>query len=114
MFTYQKRIKAVQLLIQYDMSYATVIRELGYPSKGALNNWYKEYMKNGDLHKDYVRKSKYSEEERQKAVVYYLEHGKCVSRTIRILGYPSRPELDAWTRSWPLKERNIVGQEDYR
>jgi|GEM_PF-4891290 len=29
MFTYQERIKAVQLLIQYDMSYATVIRELG-------------------------------------------------------------------------------------
>jgi transposase-like protein len=58
MFTYQKRIKAVQLLIQYDMSYATVIRELGYPSKGALINWYKEYIKNGDLHEDYIRKSK--------------------------------------------------------
>ena len=67
MFTYQERIKAVQLLIQYDMSYATVIRELGYPSKGALINWYKEYIENGDLHKDFIRKSKYSEEERQKA-----------------------------------------------
>lgn len=105
MFTYQERIKAVQLLIQYDMSYATVIRELGYPSKGALINWYKEYIENGDLHKDFIKKSKYGEEERQKAVAYYLEHGKCVSRTVRILGYPSRPELDAWIKELVPEEK---------
>ncbi|WP_164730790.1 hypothetical protein [Acetobacterium bakii] len=29
-------MKAVKLLIQYDMSYSTVVRELGYPSKEAL------------------------------------------------------------------------------
>jgi putative transposase len=80
------------------MSYATAIRELGYPSKGALINWHKEYIKNGDLHKGYLKKSKCSEEERQKAVSYYLEDGKYVSRTVRILGYPSRPELDAWIK----------------
>lgn len=32
MYSYEERIKAVQLLLQYDMSYATVVRELGYPS----------------------------------------------------------------------------------
>lgn len=37
MFTYQERIKAVQLLIQYDMSYATVIREQGRLSTGTKN-----------------------------------------------------------------------------
>lgn len=36
MFSYEERIKAVKLLIKYDMSYSTVIRELGYPSKEAL------------------------------------------------------------------------------
>lgn len=96
MFSYEERIKAVKLLLQYDKSYATVIRELGYPSRRALTNWYEEYIKNGDLHKDYIKESKYSDEDRRKAVDYYLEHGRCVSRTVKALGYPSRPELDKW------------------
>lgn len=29
MYSYEQRIKAVQLLIKYDMSYSTVIHELG-------------------------------------------------------------------------------------
>ena len=51
MFSYEERIKAINLLLQYDMSYAAVIRELGYPSRGALMNWYKEYIENGKLKK---------------------------------------------------------------
>ena len=31
MYSYEKRMKAVQLYIQYDKSYASVFRELGYP-----------------------------------------------------------------------------------
>jgi transposase-like protein len=81
MFPYEERIKAVKLLLQYDMSYSTVIRELGYPSKETLWNWYKP---------------KFSEEEKQRAVNYYLEHGRSVSRTVKKLGYPSRPVLDKW------------------
>lgn len=96
MFPYEKRIKAVQLLLQYDMSYASVVRELGYPSRRALVDWYEEYIENGDLHRDFIKKPKFNEEERQKAVNYYLEHGKSVSRTVKALGYPSRPELDKW------------------
>ena len=96
MFSYKERIKAVKLLIQYDMSYSDVIRELGYPSKNSLRNWYEEYKNSNDLHSSYIRKYKYSSEEKQVAVTYYLEHGKSVSRTVRKLGYPSRPELDKW------------------
>jgi len=96
MFSYEKRIKAVQLLLQYDMSYASVMHELGYPARRTLVNWYEEYIENGDFHRDFIKKLKFNEEERQKAVNYYLEHGKCVSRTIKVLGYPSRPELDKW------------------
>ena len=33
MYLYKERIKAVKLLLQYDMSYSTVVRELGYPPK---------------------------------------------------------------------------------
>ena len=43
MYTYEERTRAIQLYIQYDLSIATVIRELGYPSRAMLYNWYKEY-----------------------------------------------------------------------
>lgn len=75
---YEQRIRAVQLLIKYDMSYSTVIHELGYPDSGSLRGWYKEYKENGDLHKDHTRKSMYTFEQKRAAVDYYLEHGKCV------------------------------------
>ena len=96
MFSYEERLKAVKLLMQYDMSYSTVIRELGYPSRESLLNWYSEYIQSGDLHQDFIKQPKYTKDEQEKAVNYYLEHGKCVSRTVKKLGYPSRPVLDKW------------------
>jgi len=98
MFSYEERIKAIRLLIQYDRSYSTVIRELGYPSKECLWNWYNEYSKNGGLPRYVVKKSKFTDDQKQQAVNYYLEHGKCVSRTVKKLGYPSRPILDKWIK----------------
>lgn len=56
MFSHQERIKAVKLLVQYDMSYAGVIRELGYPTRTALTGWYKEYAKDNDLHERFVKR----------------------------------------------------------
>ena len=109
MFSHDERIKAINLLLQYDLSYAAVIRELGYPSRGALKDWYKEYVENGNLHKDFIKESKFSDEERQKAVNYYLEHGKCVSRTVKVLGYPSRPILDKWIKEiMPDKKKHCL------
>ena len=96
MFSYEERVKAINLLIQYDMCYKDVMRELGYPSDKALRNWYAEYKKNGNLHPDCTPRYKYTLEQRQLAVTYYLEHGKSVSRTVRKLGYPSRPQLSKW------------------
>jgi transposase-like protein len=96
MFSYEERIKAVKLLLQYDMSYSTVIRELGYPTKETLWNWYNEYSQNGDLHQNFIKQPKYSEEEIQRAVNYYLEHGRSISKTVKKLGYPSRPILNKW------------------
>ena len=89
------------------MSYSTVIRELGYPSKESLWNWYNEYSPNGDLHHDFIKQPKFTEEEMRKAVNYYLEHGKCISRTVKKLGYPSRPILDKWIEELaPEKKRH--------
>ena len=92
----QKEI-AVQLLIRYDFAYTQVIRELGYPnSKTTLRKWLKEYDSNGHFKEKYGRKSKYSDFQKEIAVNYYLEHGKNISRTVRKLGYPSRPLLMQW------------------
>lgn len=65
-----------------------------------LRKWYNEYIKNKELHKTQRRRPKYSEEEIQATVKYYSENGKCISRTIKELGYPCRPYLHQW-----LKER---------
>lgn len=43
MFSHEERVKAIQLFLKYDCSYTATIRELGYPSMGALRQWYKEY-----------------------------------------------------------------------
>lgn len=97
MYSYEQRVTAVKLLIQYDMSYTTVIQELGYPNNSkTLKYWYKEYGVEGDLHKAYAGGSKYTDEQKQAAVTYYLEHGRCISRACRKLGYPSREVLGQW------------------
>jgi len=106
MFSYEERLKAVKLLIQYDMSYADTIRELEYPSKQTLRNWYTEYKTNNSLHSEYDKRYKYNSEQKQIAVTYYLEHGKSISRTCRILGFPSRPKLDQWILELAPDQKN--------
>ena len=99
MYSYEDRIKAVKLYIQYDKSYASVYRELGYPpSSHSIKLWYKEYEQNGDLHKSYNKTTKYSEEQRRAAVQYYVEHGRSKTRTVKALGYPTRQQLTEWIK----------------
>lgn len=97
MYSYEERIKAVHLYLEYDMSIAAVIRELGYPSRQMLYLWYSEYKKSGSLHSDCERgHSKYSDQQRKQAIEYYLEHGRSISGTIRALGFPKRTTLRDW------------------
>ena len=99
MYSYEERLKAVQLYIQYDKSYASVFRELGYPpSSHSIKLWYKEYEKNGDLHKSYISTSKYSDEQRKAAIQYYIDHGRSKARTVEALGYPTRQQLTEWLK----------------
>ncbi len=99
MYSYEERLKAVKLYLQYDRSYASVFRELGYPtSSHSIKLWVKEYEQNGDLHKSYNKANKYSDEQRQAAIRYYVEHGRSKSRTVRALGYPTRQQLTEWIK----------------
>ena len=83
MYSYEERMKAVKLYIKYDLCAADTIRELGYPSRKMLVRWYKEYQETSDLHRHYSKESRYTFEEMQTAVDYYLNHGRSISRTVR-------------------------------
>ena len=99
MYSYAERMRAVELYLKYNMSISTVIRELGYPSRGMLYLWHKEFIKSGSLRSDSEQGySKYSSEQRKQAVEYYLEHGKSISRTIKALGFPKRTTLRDWIK----------------
>jgi transposase-like protein len=107
MHSYEERMKAVQLFIKYDLSVADTIRELGYPTRNTLIRWYNEYLEKGDLHEKFQKKPRFTQEEKRKAVDYYLEHGRCVRRTVRKLGYPSRTTLTQWIDELAPGERKI-------
>ena len=96
MYTYEDRMRAIALYIQYDRSSATTIRELGYPSRKGLYRWYQEFEQSGELHSEYRKVPKYSAKQKQLAVEYYLEHGRNIPGTVRALGYPSRALLGIW------------------
>ena len=106
MFTLEEKTIAVELLIKYDMSYATTIRELGYPSRGSLRTWYKDYI-DGTGAFD-LRKRKHCEELKMIACKYYYEHGRCNAKTRRALGYPNTWEkLNEWLCEVDVESLNL-------
>lgn len=107
MYSYQDRMKPVQLYIENGHSLMAIIRELGYPSRGMLARWYKEYQENGYLHHRYEKKPNFTQEQKQVAVDYYLEHGRCLRRTIRFMGYPSTTALMKWIDDLAPGQRKI-------
>lgn len=107
MFSHEERVKAIQLFLKYDCSYAATVRKLGYPSVGALRQWYKEYLVSGKLHQEHRKKSKYSKEQKQVAVNHYFEYGQCYARTIRMLGYPNRESLRQWCEEFAPGARKL-------
>ena len=89
MFSYEQKKRAVLLYIKYDRGAAATVRELGYPTTKTLKKWYREYSAVGEIRVSKTRKRKFTPEQERLAVDYYLEHGRCMSGTIRALGYPS-------------------------
>ena len=111
MYTREERMKAIELYIKYDKCISDVVRELGYPSPNMLPRWYAEYLKEketGIIWNGYKRPSKYSLKQKKIAVDHFLEHGRNITRTIRMLGYPSRETLRDWCEEltpWTRKKR---------
>lgn len=97
MYSYEDRKRAVELYIKYGFKQTAVLRELGYPhERHTLVNWYNEFKEQGDLKKIITRTSKYTNEQIEYAVNYYLEHGRNYQVTIKAIGYPSHHMLRDW------------------
>jgi transposase-like protein len=111
MYSYEDRIRAVQLYIKLGKRIRATIRQLGYPTKNALKSWHREYERRSALPEGYAgRPPKYSQDQKQAAIAHYLAHDRCIAATMRALGYPGRGTLTAWIRdALPESRRVAVG-----
>ena len=50
MYSYEERLRAVKLYIKLGKRVQATIRELGYPTKNALQGWHREYRKRCAVH----------------------------------------------------------------
>ena len=97
--TREQRLRAVRLYERYDRSAASVTDELGYPSRGMLAQWHRawvEAVRDDGRSLDDGRGERYTPERKRAAVGHYLQHGRCLRRTLRALGYPSHEVLARW------------------
>jgi len=99
MYSYEDRMRAVELYIKLGRRLGATIRELGYPTKNDLKGWHREYERRQDLPiRSAPRPPKSSAAQKQVALDYYASQGRCISWTLRALGYPGRATLTAWVR----------------
>ena len=110
MYSYDDRLRAVQLYIKLGKRAGLTIRQLGYPTKNALKAWHRTYEQRQDLPAAYMRGPKYTLAQRQLAVDHFVANGRCLAITIKALGYPSRSLLASWIRDAHPELRPRVGQ----
>ena len=112
MYSYADRLRAVELYIRLGKRLNATIRQLGYPTKNALRGWYREYVKNHDLRVQAVaRPPKFSEAQKQDALEHFRTHDRCISATMRALGYPGRGTLTKWVReAFPETRTSMAGR----
>jgi len=55
MYSYDDRLRAVQLYIKLGKRTGLTIRQLGYPTKNALKAWHRAYEQRQDLPPAYTR-----------------------------------------------------------
>ena len=109
MYSYEDRVRAVELYVKLGKRTGATIRQLGYPTKNSLKSWHEEYEGRLGLSSVYVRSNtQYSKNQKQKAVEHYAEHGRCIASTIKAVGYPGRDSLRAWIGEFQPDSRQYV------
>ena len=96
MFSYEDRMRAVQLYLKLGKRVAATIRQLGYPTKNTLKGWHREFLQNQDLRVKKRPVPRYSALQKQVAVEHYKDHGRCMSFTLKSLGYPGKTTFGNW------------------
>ena len=116
MYSYEDRIRAVELYIKLGKRVRPTIRQLGYPTKNSLKGWFREYEQRLDLPAGYAgREPKFSPAQKAAAIEHYLTHDRCIAATMRALGYPCRGTLTKWVReAFPEARRAVVGSVGQR
>lgn len=111
MYSQEQRKVAIETLIKFDHSYADTVAELGYPTSACLRIWWNEYERTGEVPvSKFSSDPRYTVEMKERAVEHYLEHGKCLARTMRALGYPkSREVLGEWIDDMAPGQRKYRG-----
>jgi len=100
----------VQLYIKLGKRVGLTIRQLGCPTKNALKGWYQAYARDAAISAGYARQPRYSQAQRDLSVEHYQTYGRCLTATIRALGYPSRSLLSAWVQGLDSAARvRVVG-----
>ena len=112
MYSYEDRIRAVRLYIKLGKRIGATLRQLGYPTKNALKSWHRQFEQGRDFPAAAVRSwQKYSDEQKQAAVEHYLNHDRCMTGTIKALGYPCRDTFAAWLDELhPEARHQVVGK----
>lgn len=115
-YSEEQRRSALETFIRFDHSYADTIAELGYPNRGTLRGWWREYERTGVVP---VRKSvsdpTYTDAMKRAAVDYYLGHGRSLARTARALGYPkSRQLLGEWIVRSIMRQEGLAARAPKR
>ncbi len=88
MYSYEDRIRAVELFIKLGRRVRPTIRQLRYPTKNLLKGWYREYQQRQDLPEGRGgREPKYSQEQKTAALEHYLAHDRCIAATMRALSW---------------------------
>ena len=109
MYTYEQRMAAVSLYIKYGKRAAATIRDLGYPNRHVLIQWYREFEQNGELRKVMVRKPKFSDAQKEAALEFYMTHGRSIKYTVESLGYPGESTFKRWlNEAYPDREKYCV------
>jgi transposase-like protein len=112
MYSYEDRIRAVELHIKLGKRVRATNRQLGYPTKNALKGWHREYEQRLDLPVGYAgRVLKYSQAQKEAAVEHYITHDRCIAGAMRALGNPGRGTLTVRVReALPEARKAMVGR----
>jgi len=95
MYSYEDRIKAVEMYIRSNLSAANG-EGVGVSKQKNVILMVKEYREASGLRRRYTKRLEYASAQKKTAVNYYLKNGRSIGRTIKAVEYHSKTLLKGW------------------